>query len=322
MLLQITHSTELIYDAMISESVMELRVAPRQEMYQHRLSFDLAIGPAAQVSSYFDWLGNTVHAFTINAFHDVIKIVAQSVLKVDRIAVDLTNTPDHFPPAPPSDYTLVDYLTFGGPIVDCSQLRSLVDSLEIVEGMPLGRAALLMMNTVHDRFTYQQGVTHSASPITDILDHGKGVCQDFTHLFIAMARALKIPARYVSGLIHPIDESNHSLRGTTQTHAWCELFFPNQGWIGLDPTNRQQVDDNYVTIAFGRDYRDVAPNRGVFRGGANETMNVTVHSHRLESVPEELAAERVRAIGVPIYPGWGRERQTLPTAQQAAQQQQ
>ncbi|HQY88826.1 MAG TPA: transglutaminase family protein, partial [Tepidisphaeraceae bacterium] len=289
------------------------------EMYQHRLSFDLAIGPAAVESSYFDWLGNTVHAFTVNGFHNAIKIVAQSVLEVDRKHVDLTDASDPFPLAPPSDYTLVDYLNFGGPIVDCPELRALVDSLEIKSGMPIGEIASRMVNAVHDRFVYEQGVTHVASPITDLLAHGKGVCQDFTHLFIGMARLLGIPARYVSGLIHPQVEA---LRGTTQTHAWCELLFPTHGWVGLDPTNRRQVGNNFVTIAVGRDYRDVPPNKGVFRGGANELMNVTVNSHQLESVPEELAAERVSAIGVPVYPGWGRDRRILSDALQAAQQQQ
>src|SRR5215467_11951265 len=97
MLLKITHQTNLTYTDMISESVMELRVAPRQEQDQHRLSFDLAIGPPTSVNSYFDWLGNTVHAFTVNAFHNEIQILATSVVETDRPAVDLQLRPDTWP---------------------------------------------------------------------------------------------------------------------------------------------------------------------------------------------------------------------------------
>src|SRR5919108_6054378 len=97
MLLQITHQTDLTYTDLISESVMELRMAPRQEQDQHRLSFSLAIGPPTSVTSYFDWLGNTVHAFTINAFHSQIKIVATSVVKTSRDKLDPRALPDVWP---------------------------------------------------------------------------------------------------------------------------------------------------------------------------------------------------------------------------------
>lgn len=323
MLLQLTHNTDLVYSDMISESVMELRVAPRQEMYQHRLSFDLAIGPPTAVTSYFDWIGNTVHHFTINGFHDRIQIKASSVVETDRRIVDLMHTKDRWPVPIPGDYTMIDYLTFGGPIIDCPELRDLVATLNVREGTPLGELAIRALGFVNERFNYEKGVTNAASPISEILTHGKGVCQDFTHLFIGIARALGIPARYVSGLIHPEDAG---VRGATQSHAWCELLFPSVGWVSLDPTNRRQSDNHFVTIAVGRDYRDVPPSRGVYRGRASETITAYVESHVLENVPEELAAERVSPIGLPVYPGWSRNRRIhtddLITAQQQHQQQQ
>lgn len=315
MLLLITHNTELSYSEMISESVMELRVTPRQEMYQHRLSFDLAIGPPTSVSSYFDWLGNTVHSFTVNGFHNIIRIEATSVLEVDRKTIDLMDTNDRWPIEAPADYTLCDYMQFGGPVVDCAELRELVHDLRVRPGTPIGEIAFRMMQSVHDRFIYEKGHTTATSPITDFLRLGKGVCQDFTHVFIGMARALGIPARYVSGIVHPLKEA---LRGTTQTHAWCELLFPEFGWVALDPTNRRQAGNNFVTLAVGRDYRDVAPNKGVFRGRAVESMAVTVESSLLHQVPEELAAERLRPLPIPVYPGWARDRRILSNAFQVA----
>ncbi len=319
MLLRVTHHTELTYTDMISESVMEIRVAPRQEMYQHRLSFDLAIGPPAGVSSYFDWLGNTVHHFSVNGFHERIRIVANSVVEIDRKLVDLMQVRDRWPIEKPADYTLLDYLTLGGPIVDCKPLRDIVAGLNVRPGTPLGELAIRILGFVNERFLYQQGVTRASSPITDVLEHGKGVCQDFTHVYIGIARLLGIPARYVSGLVNPQDTS---VVGATQTHAWCELLFPSVGWVALDPTNRRQADNHFVTVAHGRDFTDVPPNRGVFRGKADEKIEVRVTSEILQQVPDELAAERVQPIGLPVYPGWARGRRMMASDFQVAQQQQ
>src|SRR5947208_11339710 len=131
MLFKITHTTDLAYSDMISESVMELRMVPRQEQDQHRLSFNLALGPSTTALSYFDWLGNTVHAFTINAFHQQIRIVATSVVETDRPQFDATALPDLWPVNPrPEDYPMQDFLSFGGPVVDSPHLRQVVESLQ------------------------------------------------------------------------------------------------------------------------------------------------------------------------------------------------
>jgi transglutaminase-like putative cysteine protease len=130
---------------------------------------------------------------------------------------------------------------------------------------------------------------------------------------------LKIPARYVSGLVHPDAER---FRGYTQTHAWAELLFPSTGWIGVDPTNKCVVGPNFVKVAVGRDYRDVPPNKGIYRGKASETIDVQVHTEPLAIVPAELAAERFRSLQVPSH----KDRQINPRdikhSQQQEQQQQ
>jgi transglutaminase-like putative cysteine protease len=300
MLLKITHQTDLKYSDLISESNMELRMVPRQEQDQHRLSFDLAIGPPTGVQSYFDWLGNTVHTFSVNAFHHEIRIVATSVVETDRPRKEPERFRDQWPiPAAAYDYSVYDFLQFGGPIVDSPQLQDLVKLLSPREGTSLGELALRMLYLIDDKFTYKKGITNAASPITDVLTTGFGVCQDFAHLFIGMARAMKIPARYVSGFLHPDAER---FRGYTQTHAWCELLFPSAGWVGFDAANRCVVGGNFVKVAVGRDFRDVPPNRGVYRGNAEETIDVAVKSEELPAIPSELAAERMQSIEVPIYP--------------------
>jgi transglutaminase-like putative cysteine protease len=319
MLLKITHQTHLTYSDFISESVMELRVAPRQEQDQHRLSFDLALGPQASVTSYFDWLGNTVHAFTVNDFHNRIEIVATSVVETDRPSFAIEQRADTWPLTSESDYTLYDYLHFGGPVVDTPALRELIEQMKPQAGMPLGELAWKMLQIINTQFEYKKGITTAASPITDLLEKKAGVCQDFTHLLIGMARALKIPARYISGLVHPEAEK---FRGYTQTHAWVELLFPCVGWIGIDPTNNCIVGPHFVKVAVGRDYRDVPPNRGVYRGKAAETIEVQVLSIELAGVPPELAAEKYRSLQVPSHKDRQLNPRDMVLSQQQEQQQQ
>ena len=319
MLLKITHQTDLTYTNLISESVMELRMAPRQEQDQHRLSFTLAVGPPTSAFSYFDWLGNTVHAFTVNSFHNHIRIVATSVVETDRARVEPERFADRWPiPINALDYANYDYLQFGGPIQDSPKLREIVDILDPRPGDSLGEIGLRMLYLVSERFTYQKGVTNAASPISEILEHGYGVCQDFAHLMIGMARALKIPSRYVSGLIHPDAEK---YRGFTQTHAWCELLFPSAGWIGFDPANNCIVGGNFVKVAVGRDFGDVPPNKGIYRGVSSEIIDATVQTEELRSVPAELAAERLQSLSIPTYTATSRPDLELLNQQQEQQQQ-
>ena len=338
MLLKLTHTTDLNYSDLISESTMELRMAPRQEQDQHRLSFTLALGPAAAATSYFDWLGNTVHAFTVNSFHKQIRIVATSVVETGRAAVDLPALPDLHPVSPTDcDYTVYDFLQFGGPVVDSPMLRKLIEEVRPKEGAPLGELVQQLLDLINTRFTYRKGITTAASPITEVLEHGSGVCQDFTHLMIGMARALGIPARYASGLLHPVapggqpggngraspaDGAEGGFRGFTQTHAWCELLFPSTGWIGFDPANHCTVGDNFVKVAVGRHFFDVPPNKGVYRGKARESIDVAVHSEELTEIPPELAAERVQSLAVPTYPEGIASHRDLANQQQEHQQQQ
>lgn len=325
MLLKLIHTTDLTYDDLISESVMELRMAPRQEMDQHRLSFDLAIGPQTQVTSYFDWLGNNVHAFSVSRFHSRIQIQATSVVETDRAPREPSTFEDWWPyKTDQLPYDLYDYLAFGGPVIDCSALHEVVKELHPEVGERAGRIGMRLLNLIDQKFTYQKGITHAASPITDILTHGKGVCQDFTHLFIALARAIKIPARYVSGLVHANTGTTESTqyRGFSQTHAWAELFFPSVGWIGFDPANRCIVGNNFVKVAIGRDFRDVPPNKGLYRGKATETIDVQVQSEVLPQIPSELVSERYRRIEIPSYTDTTTAHREFIAQQQQIQQQQ
>ena len=126
-----------------------------------------------------------------------------------------------------------------------------------------------------------------------MLAHGKGVCQDFTHLMLAILRSLHMPARYVSGYIHrPNKES--------QSHAWCEVWLPDLGWVGVDPTNDQVVDERFVKVAIGRDFTDVPPNKGLFRGKAEQSIFVRVETRILDSLPSLSWQEQLPPLQTPL----------------------
>jgi len=298
-------------------------MAPRQETQQHRLSFKLAIGPASKVTSHFDWLGNAVHAFSINALHNKIQIIATSVVETGTKTADLDSLPDNWLEDTEYDWALYDFLQFGGPVVDTPMLRDLARS--IVQSVAskgtsikLGDLSRAMLARIADSFVYEKGVTTSASPISEILGHGRGVCQDFTHLMLGLARALNIPARYVSGYIHP-DQQGY--RGYSQTHAWVELFVPSAGWLALDPTNNCAVGENFIKVAVGRNYQDVPPNKGVYKGGGLEKIDVFVESEQLVGFPSGLVAEQTETLDIPVFAG-NIEEQIQQLKQQQEQQQQ
>lgn len=128
---------------------------------------------------------------------------------------------------------------------------------------------LALNNWVYETLVYREGVTHTATRLADILEKHEGVCQDFAHLFIGMARSNGIPARYVSGYLH----QGHGYFGDTHMHAWVEAFLPGLGWVGFDPTNNLLAATDHVKVAHGRDYTDCAPLKGVILGQGNNTTS-------------------------------------------------
>ena len=146
------------------------------------------------------------------------------------------------------------------------------------------QAAYVLMESIYQSCTYQPGITDANTTVDTFFHQRSGVCQDFAHLMIAYCRSLGIPARYMSGYIYdPALEGAKGMRGSHASHAWVEIFLPESGWIGFDPTNNKVINDQYVAIATGRDYADIAPVHGTFYGGGNHrSMHVEVDVRRLD----------------------------------------
>jgi transglutaminase-like putative cysteine protease len=282
MQLSVVHRTVLAYDEEIADTAMEMRLRPRDESGQRCLSYELHVEPRGPVRAYNDAFGNTVQVYNHRPPHRQVVVEARSVV--------LTS-----PPAPARESTISEgeryrLLRFDGPVTDSPALRSMAAEAAPADADATPELLSDLAALVYGRFVYEQNVTNVASTVDDLLRLGRGVCQDFAHLWLGLCRALCIPARYVSGYIWNGDE-----RQEQASHAWGEAWVPGQGWLAYDPTNYGpasggRVGEQHVRVAVGRDYRDVPPTRGVFRGAARETLAVDVRVTRLAA--EELPAAR------------------------------
>lgn len=277
MRLHVTHRTRFTYAEPAKESFNEARLRPSSREGQRCDDFRLRVVPPATISDYTDLYHNGVHLIEVTRAHRELTVTATS-----RV-----NTRD-IPAGPPRDGVSLPLAD----IVQCSRLELCHDFLQpsgyvdlspelwrVAVDATLGvadawQAALALMRHIHGEFRYQPSATHVNSRTGDVLKTRAGVCQDFAHLLVGLCRTLKIPARYVSGYLYngPADQ----LQGAQASHAWVEIFLPTHGWCGLDPTNNRIVDGHYVRIAVGRDYADVSPLRGTYRGTPDRQMLVDV----------------------------------------------
>jgi transglutaminase-like putative cysteine protease len=288
----VRHTTIFHYEPAVRESLMEVRLQPRSEGEQRCLSFTLDVDPAANIMQYRDFAGNTVHHFDIAGTHKVVKVTAQSAVEVQPVpaprAADggdwadldaLIAGNDHW------EMLLPSHFAQSSPPLE--QLANQLGSSR--RGNPL--ALLTELNqAIYNLFAYVPNSTKVDSPIEDALRNRQGVCQDFAHIMIALVRRLQIPCRYVSGYMFHRDESekDRSLEGAS--HAWVEALVPRLGWIAFDPTNNLVGGDRHIRVAIGRDYADVPPTRGVYKGEAQSELSVAVTVCPADSVASEPLA--------------------------------
>jgi transglutaminase-like putative cysteine protease len=286
----VRHITNFQYAPAVRESVMEVRMQPRTDFRQRCLSFSLNIEPRANMMVYRDFYGNTVHNFDIPERHKSIEIMAQAI-------VDVLPTRE-LDPALVEDWDELDRRVaqtdywemmvpshFATPTAALDKLAVELDLRR--RGNPL--ELLRELNArLYEKFDYAPNTTEVDSPIDDALQSRRGVCQDFAHIMISLVRQLKIPCRYVSGYLFHEDKSmDRSPAGAT--HAWVEAYLGELGWMGFDPTNNLEGCDRHVRVALGRDYADVPPTRGVYKGEAESELSVLVTVTPVDAPePEEL----------------------------------
>ncbi len=278
MFYSIRHVTRFRYSAPVRESVMELRMQPRSEGPQTLRSFQISTNPRAQLYAYTDHLGNAVYHFNLLREHEELRIEAQATVEITHRAPwpesldplewsrynSFNLTDDHFDMLEPSRFArsspeLVSFMK--------------IADLEKPVGDPLS-ALKTLQRGIYDSFDYEPGVTEVNSAIEVALEQRRGVCQDYAHIMTAIARVWGIPCRYVSGYLYHKGSRDRS--AANATHAWVEAYLPSLGWVGFDPTNNIMAGERHIRAAVGRDYADVPPTRGTYKGGADSELSIAV----------------------------------------------
>jgi transglutaminase-like putative cysteine protease len=279
------HITEFEYDGPVSESYNEVRLRPMHDERQSCLSFRMVTKPDSRALSYSDYFGNTVHQFNVLNEHRHLSVRVESVVLVHEPA------PGPRPGSPllseldaVRDQLQEEYFDLMASSAYVPHLPALHEFCRQAEQACDGTVSGFLESAcrlVHERFRYEKGATHVHSTIEDTLSSGAGVCQDFAHILLGIARIRGIPARYVSGYMVPRrtaepGASVEEVIGGQATHAWIEAWVPVLGWISLDPTLGAPVTTRHVRVAYGRDYGDVPPVRGVYKGHAGQRLSVDV----------------------------------------------
>lgn len=299
----IRHVTRFTYETPITESVMEARMQPRSDGRQRCLQFTLSTQPASRVLMYEDHDRNVVHHFNVPGRHARLALTAEAM-------VECSPAPE-IPPALPEDaWSRLDQMAASGEFWDLlapSRFAERTDALFALAraiGLTRGRDPLStlrsVMRAMYERFEYSLQSTRVDSRIDEALAARRGVCQDFSHIFIALARQLGIPTRYVSGYLFR-DESATDRSRDGATHAWAESLLPGLGWAGFDPTNNIIAGERHILVAVGRDYADVPPTRGVYKGVSGVRSDLAV-SVRIGPVAAPNALD-----AVPFTPWMSRE---------------
>ena len=275
MLCTIDHETAYTYSERVRESYTVCHLQPISDATQYCTGFDLSIEPRVPIFSYRDRFGNEVHHFSYLPKHDVLSICARSSIVTARPSLPDPPGPVHreavtADPLLPEFYDYLHesaYAAFGPALLDFAAWLG-------EPGEDLAAYFIRTGEAIHELFRYDRAATGVHTIVDEAVELRSGVCQDFAHVQVALARLHGIPARYVSGYIHT--RSGDDVLGAEASHAWCEAYLPPYGWVGYDPTNARLIDDQFVKIAVGRDYRDVSPVRGVYKGASQGLLSVNV----------------------------------------------
>jgi len=277
--LHIVHRTGFRYAEVVEASFNEVRMTPATDGAQMLLNHSVDVRPAAGVQSYRDYWGALVESFDVHVPHRILEVVAMSTVDTAAGADPVLVAPWSAVLEPEIQDRYAEFL-FRSEYVDDAGTDP--DRAAIVEAMRAAPrpfdAARLAVDSVRDRLTYTPGVTDVSTTAAQAWQSQHGVCQDFSHLTLSLLRAVRIPARYVSGYLHT-EEAAQGQTVTGESHAWLEYW--DGGWHALDPTNDRMVGSAHVLVARGRDYADVPPLKGIYAGGQSEGLGVTVEITQL-----------------------------------------
>jgi len=288
---RITHTTSYEYSGIVGRSYNEARLLPRECEHQHLVSTHLEITPKeSDLRVREDFFGNKTAFFTITEPHSTFTITANSEVEVHgKVAQpdfsrsvsweevkNILQNDMHAEVLDARQYTL------DSPYITTSPELAAYAKLSFTPGRSLFEAANDLMQRIYHDFAFDPEFTTLSTPVNTVLEHRRGVCQDFAHVAIGCIRSYGLAARYVSGYIETLPPPGQlKLVGSDASHAWFSVYLPNVGWMDFDPTNNQIPGDQHIIVAWGRGYGDVTPLKGVVFGGLDHELKVSVDVARL-----------------------------------------
>lgn len=274
---EIVHQTSYSYEHEKRSSVMTVCMQPKATQWQYLDHYQLATTPESAIDIDVDPFGNTRHFFDIHRPHHRLTVTSNARVRSRFDKADETAEHDDWS-ALKKLHTNLEFWDFLLP-TDLTRTKNDLDSWTDHQGGIDKSNPWLFLKSLEQRLSevirYRPGATSIDSTVDDLLRHHEGVCQDISQLMIAIARSKGIPARYVSGYLYVAPNATRRLVDNA-THAWVECYLPSKGWCTFDPTNPQGAPESRVTVAYGRDYRDVPPIRGITIGEGEAVMDVSV----------------------------------------------
>jgi transglutaminase-like putative cysteine protease len=288
MIFQVTHTTRYLYQTPVLHCLNEVHLTPRSLPRQQVRETAIRVRPEpAFMHHRKDYYGNDVNSFEVFERHDQLEATGDSVVEVmpepgveSLPSVSWEDVRDEIAAQAGADCIEASEFIYSSPYVPPVPQLDEYTRKTFGPNRPLVEAATELTHRIHTDFKYHPKSTSIDIPLAEVVRNRRGVCQDFAHLMIGALRSLRLPARYVSGYVRP----GPKVQGAQASHAWVALFIPGCGWIGFDPTNDLLVSDGHVTLAWGRDYGDVTPVKGVTLGGAGQIVHVEVYVRPFENV--------------------------------------
>lgn len=266
--LSFEHLTVFTYGSPVRSSFNELRMTPRTNARQTTLAAHVTTSPPTSQYRYRDYWGTQVLAFDVPDLHDALEIRAEAVVDTAGFSRPTTSTWQDLEAAAGAMWEFLSATPFTAPD---GQLGEAAESLRSPDPVETAESVCAW---VHSALEYRPGVTGVHTSASEALEAGQGVCQDFAHVAVALLRRLGMPARYVSGYLHPVPEPEVGDIVDGQSHAWIEVW--TGAWWELDPTNLVAVGPRHVAVGRGRDYGDVSPVKGIYAGGDEDSMTTAV----------------------------------------------
>lgn len=281
--LEIQHSSRYLYNGPVSRSVMRLCLKPLDDDKQRLLRFSVQTNPPAPLSQETDYFGNSKHVLTLHRQHNSLEISSDSAVETSPAPALPSSLPRDAWEEIRSSRNSFSLWSFTNPSAyarPTDTLQAYVEEIDLRPGDDPLESVLRLSDSIHRSFEFMPGTTSAISTIDHILNTRQGVCQDYAHVMIAIARLWGVPARYISGYLYAGSWEEASI--SYASHAWVECLLPGLGWVGFDPTNEGLAGERHVRLAVGLDYKDVSPTQGIIHGSAQSTLEVEVSVRPVE----------------------------------------